>query len=205
MIKAELSELVLNHLGDWSSKSGAVLYSEMGSIREAPFYLMGINPGGEADHEGNGDSIAGHLCAPDGTNSYADEWWGEPQPVPADFEDPPGHLVPEKRTPLQACVCNLISMTGIQPRSMPSTNLIFARSPRIAQLRDKAEWKRRCRPVHLALLRAVQPRWIITLGITTTFDAVEAGGGNCRIKCCRLAMLQKPSDGPRGWRSIWAI
>jgi len=171
MTEDELSTLVLKHLGDRTTKPGAVLYSSVNSIQKAPFYLMGFNPGGTADHTDTSNTIGVNLCAPPGTNHYADQWWGE-----AGLEGATEPLSSEKRTPLQACVCNLFDMMKMSPRDVPSTNIIFARSNEISGLQEKASWKALCWPVHKAMLSVVQPNLIITLGIGATFSAVLAQG-----------------------------
>src|ERR1700739_4335791 len=87
--------------------------------------------------------------------------------------DPAGRLRPEHRTPLQACIASLIDRIGAP---VLSTNLIFARSAVTASLPDKAEWRRRCQPVHRALLSIVEPSVIIAIGIGDTFEGVRSWG-----------------------------
>lgn len=150
MTRDELRQLVAMHLdrpGDispWSEQPGAVLYSGLSSLRPGPFYLLGINPGGEG-----GKAIRDNLCAHDGTNNFADEDWGAGT---------------DERTRFQKRVCDLMDALGIAPADIPSTNLVFARSPKLADLADAGAWLQRCWPVHQAFLRNVRPAWIVMLG-----------------------------------------
>jgi hypothetical protein len=175
----ELLQLVITHLdrGDaaepWSEQHGAVLYSDLASIRSGPFYLLGINPGGQA-HEGA--PIRKRLHAPRGTNSYADECW-TCSSSPCEHIDPEtGHLRPEARISMQKRVCDLIGALGVAPRDLPSVNLAFARSPELAKLPKAREWFRRCWPIHQALLREVRPAWIVMLGYGAAYYFLSARG-----------------------------
>jgi hypothetical protein len=77
MTEDELQRLVTTNLDQdgepWSEQPGGVLFSDMASVRPGRFCLMGINPGGPADE---GKPIRDNLCAPCGTNAYADDPWG---------------------------------------------------------------------------------------------------------------------------------
>jgi hypothetical protein len=76
--------------------------------------------------------------------------------------------VPEERSRLQKRVCDVIAALGVaNPKDLPSTNLVFARTPQNKDLERPADWVRRCWPVHQALLRKVQPHWIISLGFSS--------------------------------------
>lgn len=142
----------------WSERSGAVLYSDLASVRPGRVYLMGINPGGRNDQEPSA-AIVHHLAAPPGTNNYADERW----------DSETGGC-----TPMQRRVCSLFEMLGADPKDVLSTNLIFARSSQLSTLcGSKAEWKRRCGVVHSELLKIVRPRWIITLGFGEAYSSAR--------------------------------
>ena len=156
MTRDELLQLVTTHLDRaedcWSNHPGAVLYSGLQTIRPGPFYMLGINPGGE-----NGPSIRENLCANDGANHYADQRWDEER---------------EAQAPLQERVCDLIDALGIRPADLPSTNLAFAKSTELARLKGAGAWFQRCWPVHQALLQAIRPRWIVMLGFGPAYEFV---------------------------------
>lgn len=176
MISDELYGLITTHLdrddGDsWSKESGAVLYSDLASIRRGDFYLIGINPGGHG-----GKPIREALCVRPGNNSYADECW-EHSPFSCEHLDPiTGRLRPDARKPMQKRVCNLIETLGVEPRDIPSTNLAFARTSELAKLRANREWFRRCWPVHQALLQVVRPAWIVMLGYGYAYEFLRNRG-----------------------------
>jgi hypothetical protein len=186
MHEDELRQVVTSALdrpGDtenWAERSGAVLYSELGSVRPGRAYLLGINPGGQEDGAPEA-AIIRNLFAPQGTNSYADQCWnGCPDPY-ACAHCEGGRLKPAARTSIQHRVCSLFDMLGAQPADVLSTNLVFARSSQLSALRGRtAEWIRRCRDVHVALLGIVRPRWIITLGFGKAFSSVKSFGKETR-------------------------
>lgn len=177
MTRDELHGLITTHLdrdGDaerWSEKPGAVLYSDLASIRRGRFYLIGINPGGHG-----GKPIRETVYAPDGTNSYADECWKRSPSPSEDFDPITGRLRPDQRDNMQKRICNLFDALGEPPHDVLSTNLAFARSPELAKLRANREWFHRCWPVHQALLQVVRPEWIIMLGYGYAYEFLRNRG-----------------------------
>lgn len=180
----QLGELVTQSLdlhGEerWSPRSGAVLYSDLASIRPGPFYLMGINPGGKPESDPS-EAIVCNLAAREGTNSYADQCWCCRSPYECEHCDG-GRLRPDKRGLIQRRVCDLLDALQKSPKDVLSTNLIFARSAELSKLQgSKAKWRHRCWSVHQELLRAVRPKWIITLGFGELFSALRARGTEIR-------------------------
>lgn len=178
MDRGEFYSLVTNQLdrGDdrCSTESGAVLYSDLASVRPGRFYLLGINPGGEDGPRM--PKICEALCAPDGTNSYADQCWACTSAPCAHIDSATGRLRPEARSKMQKRVCDLIDALGVPPRDVFSTNLAFARSPELSQLRAANEWFRRCWPVHQALMRVVRPAWIVMLGYGDAYEFIRRSG-----------------------------
>lgn len=185
MNEVQLRELVTQSLdlhGEerWSLRSGTVLYSDLASIRPGPFYLMGINPGGKPQSDPR-EAIVCNLAAPDGMNCYADQCWRCCRsPYECEHCDG-GRLRPDERDPMQRRVCNLFDALQESPKDVLSTNLIFARSAELSKLQgSKAKWRHRCWSVHQELLRAVRPKWIITLGFGEVFSALRARGTEIR-------------------------
>ena len=178
MTRDELLRLVTTNLDvrddaeAWSQRPGAVLYSNMSTIRPGRFYLLGINPGGVG-----GSSIRETLCAEEGTNHFADQCWQPSCSTTCEHLDPiTGRLRPEARVPMQERVCDLIEALGAAPAAILSTNLAFARSPKLDKLSNAGEWFRRCWPVHQALLREVRPAWIMMLGYGEAYYFVTERG-----------------------------
>ncbi len=177
MTKEELGILVRDGLDradepkPWSVESGAVLFSDISTIKPGRFYLMGMNPGGDGDHILEGENIINNLCAPDGTNAYADQCW-ECGATPLQGEGRlacrgsglPKCALSRGLTPVQQRVCDLISSLGVAAEDLLSTNLVFRRSSDYGSLPKRAEWTRRCWDVHKAILKIVRPEWIIMLG-----------------------------------------
>lgn len=152
-----------------------MLWSDLASVRPGRFYLLGINPGGRS---GPGmPQIREALCAPDGTNHWADQCWMCRAGETCRHLDPAtGRLRPEARSKTQKRVCDLLDALGAAPPDVLSTNLAFARSAQLRTLDGAAEWFDRCWPVHQALLRAVRPDWIVMLGYNRTFDLLWRRG-----------------------------
>lgn len=71
---------------------------------------------------------------------------------------------------MQMRICDLFDALGKPPHDVLSTNLVFARSPTFDVLPNPGDWVRRCWPVHQALLKVVQPDWIIMLGYGRAYD-----------------------------------
>ncbi|MBV8458885.1 MAG: hypothetical protein JO122_19995 [Acetobacteraceae bacterium] len=168
MTHDELLDLVTSNLDrdgeDWSGKPGAVLYSDLASIRPGRFYLMGMNPGGDPDAPGC-PPIRHNLYADRGTNHYADQCWDCAAPNICPHLDPATQRVrPEERQQMQRRVCDLIAALGVKAQKLLSTNLVFHRTRQARDLPNWHEWCNRCWRVHRVLVRQVQPDWIISLG-----------------------------------------
>lgn len=139
--------------------SGNVLYSGVETLRPAPVYLLGLNPGGDPkDDILRKQTLSSTLDGLPGknTNEWLDVSWRR-----NGIRTPPGQSLLQQR--VQALLGNL----GLDPRSVCSANLVFMRSPDAATSRFQ-EFAPLCWPVHEAILRIVQPRLIVSLGTSDT-------------------------------------
>lgn len=145
MTPQQLADFASEQLQSILHMSGEVLYSESSTLRPGRVYLLGHNPGGDAMSPRLptvGSSVAE---LPTKTfNSYLDTTW-------------------EGRALLQPRVVWLLKQLGLDPRAVAASNLIFPRSRDAAtsQFRTFAEL---CWPVHLEIMKIVNPALIITYG-----------------------------------------
>ena len=148
MLKEEIPCVAARALSKSLEKSGSILYSGHESIRQHDVYFMGLNPGGEG-----GMSIGCRLkeVLSQDQNAFMDEDWSNNA-----RSYKPGEA------PLQRRVRWLFEHLGFDPRTVPSTNLIFYRS-RDASGVSSAQADE-CWPVHDALLSIVKPHLILVHG-----------------------------------------
>ena len=136
---------------------GAVLYSGDETLRPGPVYILGLNPGG-SEGATLRDSLEGSR---QGHNAYLDESWapgGNPQPV--------------GKSTLQRRVQNLCRLMGLEPRSVPISNLAFTRSTRIESHDDFDGAATASLPVHEIFIEAIDPEFLLTFGALDNFSRV---------------------------------
>jgi|SRR5579863_5064275 len=134
----------------FSGIRGGILYSGLCTLKQGPGYLLGFNPGGDAD-----DPMAPTLeqdlecLARDGrVNAYLDEEWGS-------------HA--KGNAPFQKRVQALAQLLGYELRDLCASNLIFMKSSR-AHMRPYPGDAKLCWPVHRLILDIVQPKVIVCIG-----------------------------------------
>jgi hypothetical protein len=159
------AEETLNGLLD---KSGTILYSSCATLTRGKYYFLGLNPGGAEEGTNSIQKSLDHLGAQT-ENAYLDQAWCSHAACT--------RCIGQHR--LQKNYAALFSALGENPHSICASNLIFKRSsdekgseyPELAKL---------CWPVHETILQIVQPRAIITFGVTNTFlfVAEKLGGGS---------------------------
>ncbi len=136
------------HLAPILDRSGSILYSAANTLRPGSIYLLGLNPGGDpTKHQTVRQTL--ETLPSRVTNAYLDERWERRQH--------PG------QAPLQRRVQWLTHQLGLDLRKVCAANLIFVRS------RDDAgsgypELADVCWPIHVAILKLVQPKLIIAFG-----------------------------------------
>jgi len=139
------------------SRSGKVFYAGRSAFSEtSPLYLLGVNPGGSPG-EAPTETVESHTAAvlhslPSNWSAYRDEVWRG---------YPPGTYGMAPR------VLHLCRQLSIDPGLLPSSNLVFARSRREADIKDDLHnLADLCWPFHDAVIQAVRPVAILCLGGT---------------------------------------
>jgi hypothetical protein len=130
--------------------SGEILYSGVSTLRQGRAYLLGHNPGGDAN-DPTLPTVARSLdeLPAKRINSYLDTTWSRQHAV--------------GQAPLQRRVVWLLESPGLRPREVAASNLIFVRSRDAAgsQFRKYAEL---CWPVHEEIIDVVRPQLVIAFG-----------------------------------------
>jgi len=135
-------------------RSGYVLYSDAKSLKPCPVYLLGHNPGGSPIDQATATIRASLDTLPSkAINNYLDEAWTTAS----------GRSWPRGQAPLQRRVVWMLGQLGLDPRKVPCSNLIFARSVDVSgsaflQLSDL------CWRVHAELLQVVRPKLLLVFG-----------------------------------------
>jgi len=178
----DLATLIPGHLLE---QSGKVFYSgRVAFAGSSPLYLLGINPGGDPSSESG--TIRSHTFQvlhqfPDDWSAYRDESWrGKP---------PATHGMAPR-------VLHVFRQLGLNPGSVPASNLVFVRSRREGdispnEMRGLAD---ACWPFHDRVIRLLRPRAILCLG-STTGNYVRERLGSSELKS---TLVERNA---RKWRS----
>ena len=151
----EIARQIPDHLTDCSGKvfySGRTAFSHRALI-----YLLGVNPGGSPDthaEETIGRQTHSVLhTLPDNWSAYRDESWKG---------SVPGTLGMAPR------VLHLLQRLGLNPGSVPASNLVFVRSAREAHIERAAmaAMADACWPFHQQVISRLQPRVVVCFGQT---------------------------------------
>lgn len=135
--------------------SGKVFYSGRAAFSSAhPLYLLGLNPGGDPEVQAT-ETIERHTMdvlerLPADWSAYRDEAWNG---------------TPAGKATMQRRVLHLFDGLGLSPGAVPSSNLVFQRSRREADL--AAQFKALadvCWPLHASVVRRLRPRAIVCFG-----------------------------------------
>ncbi len=141
---SDLKSFVLNQK-ELLDKPGKLLYSSGSTLRPYPIYFLGTKPGGELTctiQESLND-----LDSP--RNEYLDYSWE-------------GRPAGEQK--LQKQVRRFIGGLGFELRDVPATNIVFTRHKSITTHPDLDGDAVRCWPIHLFMMRMIQPKAIIAFG-----------------------------------------
>jgi hypothetical protein len=165
-------------------QSGKVFYTGRGAF-SAPndVYILGLNPGGNPETQA-ADTIGADLLkfrdGPPWWSAYADESW---------HDAAPGTWGMAPR------ILRLLQAIGLEPRSVPTSNVIFVRSSTEATLQsNKNALLEACWPVHHAVIKALNIRVILCFGGTAGRWTRE------RLGASRLSDSYRETNS-RGWRS----
>ena len=137
-------------------RSGKVFYSgRVAFSGERPLYILGYNPGEEADAEA-AETVGSHTRKVLGEKSqnwsaYRDESWKA---------RPPGTL------PMQRRVLHLLHRLALDPGEVPASNLIFVRSSSVGDIpsEERKCLQELCWPFHQAVIDQLGVRFILCLG-----------------------------------------
>ena len=137
--------------------SGSAMSSGLNSwTNPSPVYLLGYNPGGDPGEDtvyGNALDLI-HNCKPD-HSPYVDESWLVR-----------GHQYGAGEAPMQVRVRYLLDSLGLDPGSVPTSNIIYARSAVAADLdkRQALEWANLCWPFHARMIDQLRVRVVVCYG-----------------------------------------
>lgn len=150
----DFKSLVVEHLepANLLGKSGAVLYSRPETLRPGDYYLLGLNPGGDASKT---QTIKQRLDRPaeKWVNAYTEEAWSNNN----------GEYL-SGEAPLQRRLIWLMEALGTRLEDVCASNLIFVRTPDAASIEDYEDLAEKCWKVHEKILDIVQPKIILTFG-----------------------------------------
>ena len=133
-------------------ESGTILYSSCATLTRGKYYFLGLNPGGEAEGT-TSVQISLDGLKNQKENAYLHQSWCGHGDCSACIG----------RHPLQLNYQALFSALGEDLESVCASNLIFKRSK---GEKDAGGWKMAtdCWPVHMEILKIVQPTAVITFG-----------------------------------------
>jgi hypothetical protein len=165
-------------------QSGKVFYSGRAAFSgPSDLYILGLNPGGDPEAQASetiGADLQRFWEGPARWSDYADESWQGA---------PPGTWGMAPR------VLHMLASLEFDPRAVPSSNVIFARSSTEATLqKSKDILLQACWPVHRAVIRALGIRVVLCFGGTAGRWARERLGAQQHIDSFQ-------ETNRRGWRS----
>ena len=135
-------------------RSGKVFYSGRDAFRKTnDLYLIGFNPGGDpAKHRK--ETVNSHTA--DVLNNFSARW--------SAYRDESWEGNPPGTHGMQPRILHMLSRLCREPRETPSSNLIFVRSRRGADLDERQKLEDICWPFHQEVIRALRPRVIVCFG-----------------------------------------
>jgi hypothetical protein len=137
------------------SHSGKVFYSgRLAWSTENVLYVLGVNPGGDPT-ESPDETVGSHTAAvmkvlPDNWSAYRDEIW-------RGFRPGTYGMAPR--------VLHFFAKLGLNPGTVPCSNLVFVRSRRENDLGNQLKMLAdKCWPFHAAAIAELKPRVILCFG-----------------------------------------
>jgi hypothetical protein len=157
---AAVVEKAEEELKDILNESGTILYSSRATLSLGKYYFIGINPGGPAEGTSSIQSSLDDLKN-ETQNAYLHQSWCRHK----DCNDCKG------KHPLQQNYQALFNALGEDLESVCASNLIFKRS---RGEKDAGGWNAAliCWPLHMEIIKIVQPRAIIAFG-KLPFDFIQ--------------------------------
>jgi len=167
--------------------SGTALYSGLAAwTSPCPIYLLGYNPGGEPGSDtiyGNAENLLHNL--PANYSAYRDEAW-----------DPGGRRHATGQAPMQQRVRYLLDRLGLDPGEVPTSNVIYARSRRVAHMASEQaeEWAEACWPFHARMIERLGVKVVVCFGGEAAWFVRSKM--NAHTETCRFVETNR-----RGWTS----
>lgn len=138
-------------------RSGKVFYAgRMAFSRPSALYVLGVNPGGDPS-ESEAETVENHTTAV--LNSYPEDW--------SAYRDERWKGAAPGTYGMAPRVLHLFTELGVNPGSVPSSNLVFARSRREGDMGDEMKTLAdQCWQFHSLVIDKIRPRAILCLGKT---------------------------------------
>jgi hypothetical protein len=167
------------------SLSGSVFYSGRHAFSaRSDLYVLGVNPGGDPEAHDT-ETVDSHTqCV---LTTFADDW--------SAYRDESWKGAAPGTHGMAPRVLHLFAELGVNPGSVPCSNLIFERSRREADLIDKLPTLAdRCWPFHAYAIEMLQPRVVLCFGKTV--------GNFVRQRLCATTLIAEfVEQNNRRWRS----
>lgn len=166
-------------------RSGSVFYAGRTAFSQtAPVYLLGLNPGGDPGRQAAetvATDIEHFLTMRAEWSAYRDQRW--------EGKAPGTHG-------MQPRVLKMIRQLGLDPRQVPSSNVVFVRSRNEKELQaEKRSLLDACWPVHSAVISSLK------VGIVVCFGGTS--GSWIRDKMNAHLLIDKFTEtNLRGWTSL---
>ena len=173
VLPEQIAAWVRDALPRFLDVSGSVIGVSAAAVRPGPFYIMGLNPGGDPSEISSriGDPIPERAL---GWSVFThDCWYDHCTGCPGSS----GELVPDSHVTVhQRRVIELHRALGRPVGSIVTTNAVFARSQDEERMHSQTargawDWWKDCWPVHQRLLSVVRPHVIVALGKGTGTSA----------------------------------
>jgi len=137
-------------------RSGSVFYTGRAAFAaKSPLYVLGLNPGGSPETQADetiGRDLSDWQALPEWWSAYKDESWNG---------------APAGTWGMQPRMLHMFDRLGLDPRHVPASNVVFARSNGESALAtEKAALLQRCWPVHQAVIERLEASTILCLGGT---------------------------------------
>lgn len=150
MAGASIEEFVRQIPTELYAASGKAFHSgRLAFSGKRDLYVLGLNPGGDpADRR---ETIAVNVeqvrSDPENWSALLDQSWGHP----------PG------QAPLQRQLCSVLGRLGLDPREVPFSDVVFARTRQANQLHDHERLMELCWPFHQAVIHGLRVRVVLCL------------------------------------------
>ena len=184
--------IVINHFAEFIPESmrhlnGRVFYSGREAFSSpSRLYVLGINPGGDPKRH-QADTVRCHTkwvmdCAPCNWSAYRDEQWQGSSPGEGG---------------IQPSLLHLFRVVGLDPGTVPASNIVFARSSEISQYSGDLDVDaRECWAFHQEVIDRLSVEVVVVVGKSKGAFVRERLKTNRAVKCWTDKNRQP-------WKSTW--